>query len=66
MTGELRIEHIATERLKLDPRNPRVHSDRQVKQKSIEAMRTVQVQDVVREKDIEVANQDKAIEGVFE
>ena len=29
---ELRIEHVAIERLKLDPRNPRVHSDRQVKQ----------------------------------
>src|SRR3984893_9249500 len=30
--GELRIEHVAIERLKLDPRNPRVHSDRQIKQ----------------------------------
>src|SRR6266436_2789583 len=30
--SELRIEHVAIERLKLDPRNPRVHSDRQVKQ----------------------------------
>jgi DNA modification methylase len=30
--GELRIEHVAIERLKLDPRNPRIHSDRQIKQ----------------------------------
>jgi DNA modification methylase len=30
--GELRIEHVSIERLKLDPRNPRVHSDRQIKQ----------------------------------
>jgi ParB-like chromosome segregation protein Spo0J len=30
--GELRIEHVSIERLKLDARNPRVHSDRQVKQ----------------------------------
>src|ERR1700716_4680856 len=30
--GALRIEHVTIERLKLDPRNPRVHSDRQVKQ----------------------------------
>jgi DNA modification methylase len=29
---ELRIEHVSIERLKLDPRNPRIHSDRQVKQ----------------------------------
>ena len=32
MKGELRIEHVAIERLKLDPRNPRIHSDRQIKQ----------------------------------
>src|SRR5439155_3015057 len=30
--SELRIEHVAIERLKLDSRNPRIHSDRQVKQ----------------------------------
>jgi DNA modification methylase len=30
--SELRIEHVAIERLKLDPRNPRVHSERQIKQ----------------------------------
>jgi DNA modification methylase len=30
--GALRIEHVTIERLKLDARNPRVHSDRQVKQ----------------------------------
>jgi DNA modification methylase len=30
--GELRIEHVAIERLKLDSRNPRIHSDRQIKQ----------------------------------
>ena len=30
--GELRIERIAIERLKLDPRNPRRHGDRQIKQ----------------------------------
>ena len=37
--GELRIEHVAIERLKLDPRNPRAHSGRQIKQiaRSIEA-----------------------------
>jgi DNA modification methylase len=29
---EIRIEHVAIERLKLDPRNPRLHSDRQIKQ----------------------------------
>jgi len=39
--GELRIEHVSIERLKLDPRNPRVHSDRQIKQiaRSIKAFR---------------------------
>jgi DNA modification methylase len=37
--GELRIEHVAIERLKLDTRNPRIHSDRQIKQiaRSIQA-----------------------------
>jgi DNA modification methylase len=30
--GELRIEHVTIERLKLDPRNPRLHSERQIKQ----------------------------------
>lgn len=37
--SELRVEHVAIERLKLDPRNPRVHSDRQIKQiaRSIQA-----------------------------
>src|ERR1700716_1649424 len=30
--SELRIEHVSIERLKLHPRNPRVHRDRQVKQ----------------------------------
>ena len=30
--GELRIELVTIGRLKLDPRNPRVHSDRQIKQ----------------------------------
>jgi DNA modification methylase len=30
--SELRIEHVAIERLKLDSRNPRIHSDRQIKQ----------------------------------
>jgi hypothetical protein len=30
--GELRIERVAIERLKLDPRNPRLHGDRQIKQ----------------------------------
>jgi DNA modification methylase len=29
---ELRIEHVAIERLKLDPRNPRAHSEWQIKQ----------------------------------
>ncbi len=39
MKGELRIEHVAIERLRLDPRNPRLHTDRQIKQiaRSIEA-----------------------------
>ena len=30
--GELRIERVTIKRLKLDPRNPRLHSDRQIKQ----------------------------------
>ena len=30
--SELRIEHVAIERLKLDSRNPRIHSERQIKQ----------------------------------
>src|SRR5438270_9834041 len=30
--SELRVEHVAIERLKLDSRNPRIHSDRQIKQ----------------------------------
>jgi hypothetical protein len=30
--GELRIERVTIERLKLDPRNPRLHSDGQIKQ----------------------------------
>ena len=30
--GELRIERVAIEELKLDPRNPRLHGDRQIKQ----------------------------------
>jgi ParB-like chromosome segregation protein Spo0J len=30
--GELRIERVTIERLQLDPRNPRLHSDRQIKQ----------------------------------
>jgi len=39
--GELRIEYVAIERLTLDSRNPRVHSDRQIKQiaRSIKAFR---------------------------
>jgi ParB-like chromosome segregation protein Spo0J len=38
--GKLRIENVAMERLKLDPRNPRVHDDRQIKQiaRSIKAL----------------------------
>ena len=32
MMRELRIEHVAIERLKLDPRNPRAHSEWQIKQ----------------------------------
>jgi len=37
--SELRIEHVAIERLKLDSRNPRIHSERQIKQiaRSIQA-----------------------------
>jgi DNA modification methylase len=37
--GELRIENVAIERLKLDPRNPRLHSERHIKQiaRSIQA-----------------------------
>jgi ParB-like chromosome segregation protein Spo0J len=30
--GESRIERVTIKRLKLDPRNPRLHSDRQIKQ----------------------------------
>ena len=30
--NELRIERVAIEQLKLDPRNPRLHGDRQIKQ----------------------------------
>jgi ParB-like chromosome segregation protein Spo0J len=39
MMGELRIEHVTIERLKLDPRNLRLHRERQIKQiaRSIEA-----------------------------
>jgi ParB-like chromosome segregation protein Spo0J len=37
--SELRIEHVAIKRLKLDSRNPRIHNERQIKQiaRSIEA-----------------------------
>jgi len=37
--SELGIEHVAVGRLKLDPRNPRLHSERQLKQiaRSIQA-----------------------------
>jgi len=37
--SELRIEHVAVRQLKVDPRNPRLHSERQLKQiaRSIES-----------------------------